>query len=242
VVHKATTQRDRRAAEVTALHLPTGLAKIMTGYLVLRDHRLPAGGSGPAITVTAADAAAFAGDQRQGRSVVKVVCGEKLTGLQALRAMLILPGNNIAPLLARWDAGLQAAFAAKMNAAADPARLGSTRSADASGADPATAAGPCPGRAWAASGPGRSCTCAPAATGTCLRLELRGSRVPQATLHAVPRGAWRGCCIGLGIDGRLRLGEMEARRQMRWHQVSRGSPAGQRVEPGTARRGPAMAG
>lgn len=36
------------------------LAKIMTGYLVLRDHPLPAGGSGPAITVTAADAAAFA--------------------------------------------------------------------------------------------------------------------------------------------------------------------------------------
>jgi serine-type D-Ala-D-Ala carboxypeptidase (penicillin-binding protein 5/6) len=38
------------------------LAKIMTGYLVLRDHPLVPGGSGPAITVTAADAAAFAGD------------------------------------------------------------------------------------------------------------------------------------------------------------------------------------
>jgi hypothetical protein len=65
------------------------LAKILTGYLVLRDHPLPAGGSGPAITVTAADAAAFAGDQRQGQSVVQVVRGEKLTELQALQAMLI---------------------------------------------------------------------------------------------------------------------------------------------------------
>ena len=65
------------------------LAKIMTRYLVLGDHPLPAGGSGPAITVTAADAAAFASDQRQGQSVVQVVRGEKLTELQALQAMLI---------------------------------------------------------------------------------------------------------------------------------------------------------
>ena len=68
-------------------------------------------------------------------------------------------------------------------------------------------------------------TFARAVTGTCLRLMLWGSRVPHATLHAVPRGAWRGCCIGLGIDGRLRLGEMEARRQMRRHHESRASPA-----------------
>ena len=44
------------------------------------------------------------------------------------------------------------------------------------------------------------------------------------------------------IDGRLRVGEMEVQRQMRWHHVSRASPAGQRVEPGTVRCGPAMAG
>ena len=38
---------------------------------------------------TAADAAAFASDQRRGQSVVQVVRGEKLTELQALQAMLI---------------------------------------------------------------------------------------------------------------------------------------------------------
>ena len=38
------------------------LAKIMTAYLVLGGHPLPAGGPGPAITVTAADAAAYASD------------------------------------------------------------------------------------------------------------------------------------------------------------------------------------
>jgi len=59
-------------------------------------------------------------------------------------------GNNIASLLARWDAGSQAAFVAKMNVAVGPLGLRSTRCADVSGADPATAstaAGPCPGRA-----------------------------------------------------------------------------------------------
>ena len=81
------------------------LAKIMTGYVVLGDHPLPAGGPGPVITVTAADAAAYASDRQQGQSVVKVAAGEKLTERQALEAMLIPSGNNIAWMLARWDAG-----------------------------------------------------------------------------------------------------------------------------------------
>jgi serine-type D-Ala-D-Ala carboxypeptidase (penicillin-binding protein 5/6) len=114
------------------------LAKIMTAYLVLTDHPLPAGGSGPAITVTAADATVYARDQRQGQSVVRVVAGERLTERQALEAMLIPSGNNIASLLARWDAGSEPAFVAKMNAAARSLGLRQTRYADASGADPAT--------------------------------------------------------------------------------------------------------
>jgi D-alanyl-D-alanine carboxypeptidase len=78
------------------------------------------------------------------------VRGEKLTELRALQAMLIPPGDNIVSLLARWDAGSQAAFVAKMNAAAGSLGLRSTRYTDVSGADPATAstaAGRCPGRA-----------------------------------------------------------------------------------------------
>ncbi len=113
------------------------LAKIMTGYVVLSDHPLRAGGraggSGPVITVTAADVAAYASDQRQGQSVVKVAAGETLTERQALEAMLIPSGNNIASLLARWDAGSQEAFVAKMNARARslglPSELGGVMSA-----------------------------------------------------------------------------------------------------------------
>jgi serine-type D-Ala-D-Ala carboxypeptidase (penicillin-binding protein 5/6) len=114
------------------------LAKIMTAYLVLNDHPLAAGDSGPAITVTTADAAAYASDQRQGQSVVRVVPGEKLTERQALEAMLIPSGNNVADLLARWDAGSVTAFVAKMNGAARTLGLRQTRYADVSGADPAT--------------------------------------------------------------------------------------------------------
>jgi serine-type D-Ala-D-Ala carboxypeptidase (penicillin-binding protein 5/6) len=114
------------------------LAKIMTAYLVLRDHPLPAGGSGPAITVTAADVAAYASDERQGQSVVRVAAGEKLSERQALEAMLIPSGNNIASLLAGWDAGSEGAFVAAMNAQARWLGLRGTRYADASGADPAT--------------------------------------------------------------------------------------------------------
>jgi serine-type D-Ala-D-Ala carboxypeptidase (penicillin-binding protein 5/6) len=113
------------------------LAKIMTAGMVLRGRPLPAGGPGPAITVTAADAAAYASDERRGQSVVKVAPGEKLTERQALEAALIPSGNNIASLLARWDAGSERAFVAKMNARARSLGLRSTRYADASGADPA---------------------------------------------------------------------------------------------------------
>ena len=113
------------------------LAKIMAAYVVLRGHPLPAGGSGPPITVTAAEAA-YASAERHGQSVVKVERGEKLTERQALEALLIPSGNNIASMMADWDAGSEGAFVAKMNARARSLGLGSTRYADTSGADPAT--------------------------------------------------------------------------------------------------------
>jgi serine-type D-Ala-D-Ala carboxypeptidase (penicillin-binding protein 5/6) len=114
------------------------LAKIMTAYLVLGDHPLPANGPGPVITVTAADVATYASDKRQGQSVVQVAPGEKLTEREALEAILIPSGNNIAAMLASWDAGSDGAFVAKMNARARSLGLRGTRYADASGADPAT--------------------------------------------------------------------------------------------------------
>lgn len=114
------------------------VTKIMTAYQVLRDHPLVGAKPGPHIRVTSADAAVYARDKRQGQSVAKVRAGETLTERQALEAMLLPSGNNIAYLLANWDAGSQKAFVAKMNAGARALGMTRTHYADSSGFDPAT--------------------------------------------------------------------------------------------------------
>src|SRR4051794_231921 len=81
------------------------LAKVMTAYLVLRDHPLRPGQDGPTITLTEADVADSDRRRRQEESVVSVAAGERLTERQALQALLIPSANNIAAVLARWDAG-----------------------------------------------------------------------------------------------------------------------------------------
>jgi D-alanyl-D-alanine carboxypeptidase (penicillin-binding protein 5/6) len=114
------------------------LAKVMTAYLVLHDHPLEVGQRGPAITLTDADVAET--DRRVGRdeSVVPIVAGEQLTELQALQALLLPSANNIAAVLARWDAGSEDRFAARMNAIAHSLGMTHTRYTDPSGFDDAT--------------------------------------------------------------------------------------------------------
>jgi D-alanyl-D-alanine carboxypeptidase (penicillin-binding protein 5/6) len=114
------------------------IAKVMTAYLILRDHPMSPGEDGPTLTVTADEADAYAGQLASGQSLVEVRGGEQLTERQALVALLLPSANNIAYILARWDAGSQAAFVTRMNQAA--ARLGmtNTRYTDPSGLDPAT--------------------------------------------------------------------------------------------------------
>jgi len=114
------------------------LAKVMTAYLVLHDHPLEVGQRGPAITLTDADVADT--DRRAGRdeSVVSIVAGEQLTELQALQALLLPSANNIAAVLARWDAGSEDRFVARMNAAAHSLGMTHTRYTDPSGFDDAT--------------------------------------------------------------------------------------------------------
>jgi D-alanyl-D-alanine carboxypeptidase (penicillin-binding protein 5/6) len=114
------------------------VAKVMTAYVVLRDHPLPSGGSGPDIAVRPSEAAAYPSQVRDGDSLVPVAAGEMLTERQALEALLLPSADNMARILARWDAGRQDAFVARMNAAAR--RLGMTRTSytDSSGLDPST--------------------------------------------------------------------------------------------------------
>jgi D-alanyl-D-alanine carboxypeptidase (penicillin-binding protein 5/6) len=115
------------------------VAKVMTAYVVLHDHPLHGNSGGPQITITPADVATYRSDLALGQSVVAVQAGEKLSERQALEALLLPSGNNIASLLAGWDAGSQHAFVDKMNAQAGAFHLANTHYADASGVDPSSA-------------------------------------------------------------------------------------------------------
>jgi D-alanyl-D-alanine carboxypeptidase (penicillin-binding protein 5/6) len=114
------------------------VAKVMTAYLVLRDHPLQLGQDGLAITLTDADVADT--DRRAGHdeSVVSIAAGEQLTELQALQAVLVPSANNIAAVLARWDAGSADRFVARMNATARSLGMIHTHYTDPSGYDDAT--------------------------------------------------------------------------------------------------------
>jgi D-alanyl-D-alanine carboxypeptidase (penicillin-binding protein 5/6) len=114
------------------------VAKVMTAYLVLRDHPLRPGQDGPTITLTDADVADTDRRRRQQESVVPIAAGEQLTERQALQALLLPSANNIAAVLARWDAGSADRFVARMNATARSLGMTHTRYTDPSGYDDAT--------------------------------------------------------------------------------------------------------
>ncbi|MFI2022908.1 D-alanyl-D-alanine carboxypeptidase [Streptomyces olivaceoviridis] len=109
------------------------VAKTMTAYIILRDHPLKAGEEGPKIKVDAT-AEKEGGYNKAGESTLDTVkAGETLTEKQALSAVLIPSANNIARLLARWDAGSEAAFVKKMNATARELGMSDTTYTDPSG-------------------------------------------------------------------------------------------------------------
>jgi D-alanyl-D-alanine carboxypeptidase (penicillin-binding protein 5/6) len=63
------------------------VAKVMTAYVILHDHPLSSGESGPEIAVQSSEAAAYPSQVRDGDSLVPVVAGERLTERQALEAL-----------------------------------------------------------------------------------------------------------------------------------------------------------
>ncbi|WP_078621198.1 D-alanyl-D-alanine carboxypeptidase family protein [Streptomyces aurantiacus] len=111
------------------------VTKVMTAYVILRAHPLRAGESGPDITV---DQQAAAESVSSVESSVPVREGQRLSERRLLELLLIPSGNNIARLLARWDAGSQEAFAKKMNRAARALGMRRTTYTSASGLAPTT--------------------------------------------------------------------------------------------------------
>lgn len=108
------------------------VAKIMTAYVVLHDHPMKIGSTGAQLTVDAQAAADF-NLGAEGESVVKVTAGQKISQYEAMEDIMIASANNIARMLARWDAGSEQAFVRKMNATAKRFGMDQTTYTDPSG-------------------------------------------------------------------------------------------------------------
>ncbi|AOR37288.1 D-alanyl-D-alanine carboxypeptidase [Streptomyces fodineus] len=106
------------------------VAKVMTAYIILRDHALKSGADGPKIEIDkAAEQQSNAGQE----STVSVTAGDSISQREALESILIASANNIARRLARWDAGSEKAFVEKMNATAKSLGMTNTTYTDPSG-------------------------------------------------------------------------------------------------------------
>ncbi|WP_329625662.1 D-alanyl-D-alanine carboxypeptidase [Streptomyces sp. NBC_01255] len=99
------------------------VTKTMTAYVILRDHPLKGSQKGPEIEI---DQKAADQGKAEHESTAAVQVGQTYTEKELLELLMIPSANNVARLLARWDAGSEAAFVEKMNAAAKD--LGMTQS------------------------------------------------------------------------------------------------------------------
>ncbi|SDW75234.1 D-alanyl-D-alanine carboxypeptidase (penicillin-binding protein 5/6) [Amycolatopsis xylanica] len=111
------------------------VTKVMTAYVVLRDHPLRDGEAGPDIVI---DQQAEAESSSTEESTAPVRAGQRFSERRLLELMLIPSGNNIARQLARWDAGSQEAFVEKMNRAAADLGMTDTKYTGASGVEDST--------------------------------------------------------------------------------------------------------
>ncbi|GIH14014.1 D-alanyl-D-alanine carboxypeptidase family protein [Rugosimonospora africana] len=121
------TTPDQRPVPIASV------TKVMTAYLVLRDHPLSGGADGPSLTVSDEEAARYPDEVAKGESLVKVTAGEVLTEREALDALMLPSADNMALILARWDAGSVDAFLDKMNDAAASLGMTNTHYTDPSG-------------------------------------------------------------------------------------------------------------
>jgi serine-type D-Ala-D-Ala carboxypeptidase (penicillin-binding protein 5/6) len=104
----------------------------------LKEYPLSPTAGGFTLTVTPAEARDEADDAREDESVVAVRAGERLDERQLLEALLIPSGDNIARMLAAYDAGSVPRFVAEMNATARALGMDRTTYTDPSGYEPTT--------------------------------------------------------------------------------------------------------
>ncbi|WP_344496828.1 D-alanyl-D-alanine carboxypeptidase [Streptomyces enissocaesilis] len=115
------------------------MAKVMTAYVILKNHPITGDQVGEKIEVDkrAADEAALVNESK-----VPVKEGQKYTQREMLMMLMIPSGNNAARLLARWDASTEDAFVDKMNAAAKDLGMTNSTYTDPSGLKASTVSTP----------------------------------------------------------------------------------------------------
>ncbi len=109
------------------------LTKMMTAYVTLKALPLAAGETGPCVTVSAADVAAYDEMKLSGQSSVAVAEGESLCELDLLDGLLVHSANNYALLLATMASGNVSDFVTRMNETARALGLTHTHYAEPSG-------------------------------------------------------------------------------------------------------------
>jgi D-alanyl-D-alanine carboxypeptidase (penicillin-binding protein 5/6) len=131
------------AASLPQQALPmASVAKLMTALVVTGDKPLGPDDAGPSIVIDPTDVADYQARLAAGESVLKVAAGEQISEFDALQGLLIPSGNNIAGVLAKWDAGSVEAMVAKMNQRAVAMHLASTHFEDPAGVSPKTVSVP----------------------------------------------------------------------------------------------------
>ncbi|MEN8649198.1 D-alanyl-D-alanine carboxypeptidase [Streptomyces sp. 21So2-11] len=111
------------------------VAKVMTAYVILKEHPLKGEEVGPKITV---DALAEEQSKSPDESTASIKEGQEFTEKQMLQLLMIPSGNNAARLLARWDADSEDAFVKKMNDAAKDLGMKNSTYTDPSGFEKTT--------------------------------------------------------------------------------------------------------
>ncbi|NUP21529.1 MAG: D-alanyl-D-alanine carboxypeptidase [Streptomyces sp.] len=119
--------------------VPTAsVAKIMTAYVILREHPLKRDEPGPHITVDARTVKE--GEAKDESRIVGLRVGQTFDLQDMLKMLMIPSGNNVARLLARWNTKTEdeSAFVRKMNEAARSLGMKNTTYTDPSGLDKGT--------------------------------------------------------------------------------------------------------
>ncbi|MGW6460031.1 D-alanyl-D-alanine carboxypeptidase family protein, partial [Streptomyces sp. NPDC055078] len=106
------------------------VAKAMTAYVILKEHPISGKQMGAEITV---DQRAEDESKKKDESKVPIRQGQKFSQRHMLELLMVPSGNNAARLLARWDAGSEAEFVEKMNAAAKDLGMNDSVYTDPSG-------------------------------------------------------------------------------------------------------------